>query len=141
MKKFLNFEDFLNESENINEETVEGYKYRFSFEGKKYIIHQGEKDKTIFGIKDKKGDWYVLTKGNLFSPDNNDLDKNSMVEFLQRGIKYFNVRNPVEIDDIKNSEWAKFFDYELKKKPGRLTKKYVVLKMHCGKAQCKYLSK
>jgi len=137
--EFLNYEDFLNEKL-INEDTIEGYKYRFDFEGKRYIIHQGEKDKTIFGIK-KDGDWYVMTKGHLFDPENHDMTRNEMVEFIQKGIKYFNIRNPVEVDTVKESEWAKFFDFELKKTPGRINKKYVILKLQCGKAAAKWLSK
>lgn len=139
-KIITNFDDFLNE-EHLNEDTIKGYKYHFNFEGKKYIIHQGTEDKTIFGIKDKDGEWSVMTKGNLFDPKTNDMEEKEFFEFIQRGIKFFNVRNPVEIDDIKESEWRKFFDYELKKKPGRLNKKYVVLKMHCGKAQSKWHAK
>lgn len=140
MKKLLGYEEFLNEDE-LNEETVEDYQYHFRFEGKRYTIHQGEKDKTLFGIKSKDGDWFVVTKGKLFAPDSHDKHKNEMIELIQRGIKYFNVRNPVEKEDVEESEWAKFFDFELKKKPGRINKKYVVLKLHCGKAQCKYLSR
>lgn len=139
--KFLNYEDFLNESQELNEKTIEGYSYRFNFEGKKYVIKQGKDDKSIFGIKGKDKDWYVMTKGNLFDPKVYDMDRNSFVEFIQKGIKYFNVRNPVEVDDVKNSEWAKFFKYELDKKPGRINKKYVVLKLHCGKAAAKWLTR
>lgn len=137
MKKILNYEDFLNE-ELLTEETIEGYKYRFMYDGKKYVISQGTKDKTIFGVKGKDGDWIVLTKGDLFDPTNHDMDRNEFVEFLQRGIKFFNIRNPVEVEDVKNSEWGKFFDFEIKKRPGRINKKYVVLKLHCGKASAKW---
>jgi hypothetical protein len=137
MEQILNFDDFLNEKL-ITEETIEGYKYRFMYDDKKYLIHQGTKDKTIFGVKGKDGDWIVLTKGDLFDPAKHDMDRNEFVEFLQRGVKYFNIRNPVEVEDVKNSEWGKFFDFELKKRPGRINKKYVVLKLHCGKASAKW---
>lgn len=139
MSKILDFEGFINEN-SLNEGTVEGYKYRFNFEGKKYTIHQGEKDKTLFGVKDKDGEWYVATKGKMFDSKSNDMEDKEFLEFIQRGIKFFNIRNPVEIEDVKQSEWKKFFNFELKNKPGRLNKKYVILKLHCGKAQSKYLS-
>ena len=141
MTEFLNYDDFLNEEERIDEDTVEGYKYRFTFEGKDYVIHQGTEDKTIFGIKGKKKAWKVMTKGKLFDPASNDMDRNEMVKFLQKGIKYFNIRADVGVEEVKESEWAKYFDFEVKNKPGRINKKYVVLKLHCGKAACKWLSK
>ena len=139
MSKILDFDGFINEN-SLNEGTIEGYKYHFRFEGKKYTVHQGEKDKTLFGIKDKDGEWYVATKGKVFDPKSNDMEDKEFFEFIQRGIKFFNIRNPVEVEDVKQSEWKKFFNFELKNKPGRLNKKYVVLKMHCGKAAAKWLS-
>lgn len=141
--KFLNYDDFVNENAKmIDEGTIEGYRYRFTFDGKKYFIDQGKDDETIFGVKDKKkGGWMVMTKGNLFDPAANEMDRNSFVEFLQKGIKFFNIRGEVTPDIVKDSEWAKFFDFELKKKPGRITKKYAVLKLHCGKASAKWLSR
>lgn len=138
--KFLGFDDFVNENE-LNEATIEGYEYRFTFDGVKYKIVQGTEDKTIFGIKNKDGEWRVLTKGKLFDPANYDMNRNEMVEFLQRGIKYFNVRNPVTLDDVRGSEWEKFFEWELANKPGRLDKKYTVMKLHCGKAAAKWLTR
>ena len=142
MERFMNYEDFLNENEVLlTEGTIAGYKYRFKFEDKKYLIHQGKKDKSIFGVKDKDGDWIVLTKGHLFTPKHYDMTRNEMVEFLQKGIKYFNVRNPVTVDDVKSSEWSKFFSFELEKKPGRITKRYCILKLHCGKAAAKWLTR
>jgi hypothetical protein len=144
MNYFRKFVEFLTEkaeTSKIEEGTIEGYKYRFTFEDKKYFIQQGTKDKSIFGIKDKDGDWIVLTKGSLFDPAEHDMDRNSMVEFLQRGIKYFNVRNPVTLDDVRGSEWEKFFKFELNKKPGRINKRYVILKLHCGKAAAKWLTR
>jgi hypothetical protein len=141
MQHVKKFGEYINEGKRIDEETVEGYQYHFTFEGDDYTIEQGTKDKTIFGIKGKDGDWLAMTKGHLFDPKEHDMDRDEFVKFIQRGIKYFNVRNPVEIEDVKNSEWAKFFDFELKKRPGRLKKKYVVLKMHCGKAAAKWLSR
>ena len=140
MERFMNYDDFLNENE-IFEGTITGYKYRFNFEDKKFLIHQGKKDKSIFGIKGKDDEWIVLTKGHLFTPSHYDMNRNEMVEFLQKGIKYFNVRNPVTPDDVKSSEWSKFFRFELEKKPGRLTKRYVVFKLHCGKAAAKWLTR
>jgi hypothetical protein len=132
-------ENFSQFEKSLNEGTIEGYRYHFNFEDKKYYITQGTKNKTLFGIKDKdSGKWKVLTKGDLFDPAKNGMDRNEMVEFIQRGIKYFNIRNPVEIEDVKESEWSKFFKYELDNKPGRLNKKYVILKLQCGKAQCKW---
>jgi hypothetical protein len=139
MTKILNFDEFLKES--LNEETVEDYRYRFRFEGKKYFIDQGTKDESIFGVKGKDGEWKVLTKGSLFDPKKNDMEKDEFVEFIQRGIKYFNVRNPVEVEDVKESEWKKFFKYELDNRPGRINKKYVILKLHCGKASAKWHSR
>ena len=141
--KFLNYDNFVNENAKmIDEGTIEGYRYRFTFDGKKYFIDQGKDDETIFGVKDeKKGGWFVMTKGNLFDPTANEMDRNAFVEFLQKGIKFFNIRGEVTPDIIKDSEWAKFFDFELKKKPGRITKKYAVLKLHCGKASAKWLSR
>lgn len=146
MPQFLDYNQFINEgeesldpkNEEINEDTVEGYEYHFNFEGKKYHIRQGKKDESIFGIKTKDGKWFCLTKGNLFNPEDKKMDLNEFIKFLQRGIKYFNVRNPVELEDVKNSEWSQYFDYEIKHRPGRITKKYVVLKMHCGKASAKW---
>lgn len=138
MEQIPNFEDFSNE---LNEETIKGYKYHFTFEDNDYTIHQGKKDKTIFGVKDKDGGWKAMTKGKLFDSSKNDMETSEMIQFIQRGIKYFNVRNPVEQKDVRESEWSKFFRFELKHKPGRLTKKYVILKLHCGKASCKWLSK
>jgi hypothetical protein len=139
MNLIENFQTFL---EKINEATVKGYRYHFNFEGKKYYITQGKKDKTIFGIKDKSsGKWKVITKGDLFDPGKNDMEKNEMVEFIQRGIKYFNIRNPVEVEDVKESEWSKFFKYELDNRPGRINKKYVIQKLQCGKAQAKWHSR
>ena len=145
-EKFLKFEDFLNENglqeeEIVNEATIEGYKYKFKFEGKDYIIEQGTEDESIFGVKDKDGEWTAMTKGNLFDPENYEMNRNEFLEFLQRGIKYFNVRNPVEISDVRDSEWAKFFKFELKDKPGRLKKRYVIIKLHCGKAACKWITR
>lgn len=132
-------ENFSQFEKSLNEGTIDGYKYHFNFEGKKYYITQGKKNKTIFGIKDKdSGKWKVLTKGDLFDPGKNGMERNEMVEFIQRGIKYFNIRNPVEIEDVKESEWSKFFKYELDNKPGRLNKKYVILKLQCGKAAAKW---
>ena len=133
LEKFSDFESKLNEA------TVKGYRYHFNFEGKKYYITQGKDDKTLFGVKDKDtGKWKVLTKGDLFDPANNDMDRKEMIEFIQRGIKYFNIRNPVEVEDVKESEWAKFFKYELDNRPGRINKKYVIMKLQCGKAQAKW---
>jgi hypothetical protein len=133
IENFSAFEDSLNEG------TVEGYRYHFNFEGKKYYITQGKKNQTLFGIKDKEsGKWKAMTKGDLFNPSKNDMDRKEMIEFLQRGIKYFNIRNPVEVEDVKESEWAKFFKFELDNKPGRINKKYVILKLQCGKAQAKW---
>ena len=140
MKHLTNLEDFLNEKL-IQEDTIEGYEYRFDFEEKRYIIKQGTKDKTIFGIKNKDGGWYVLTKGHLFDPEEHGMDRNKMVEFLQKGIKYFNIRSEVDKETLEDSEWVKFFDFELKKKPGRINKKYVILKLHCGKASAKWLTR
>lgn len=141
--KFLNYDDFVNENAKmIDEGTIEGYRYRFTFDGKKYFIDQGKDDETIFGVKDKKkGGWLVMTKGNLFDPSTNEMDRNAFVDFLQKGIKFFNIRGEVTPDIVKDSEWAKFFDFELKKKPGRITKRYCVLKLHCGKASAKWLSR
>lgn len=136
----LDYEKFINEQE-VNEDTIPGYKYHFDFEGDEYTIIQGKEDKTIFGIRKKDGEWRVMTKGRLFDPRENDMTRDEMTKFIQRGIKFFNVRNPVEIDTVKNSEWAKFFDFELKKRPGRINKKYVILKLHCGKAAAKWLAK
>lgn len=138
--KFLDYNDFLNEND-LNEGTIEGYKYKFKYSGKDYVIEQGHDDKSIFGVKDSDGEWIALTKGNLFDPENYDMDRNTFLEFLQKGIKYFNVRNPVDLNDVKESEWAKFFEYEIKEKPGRLKKKYVVIKLHCGKAAAKWLTR
>ena len=147
-EKFLKFEDFVNESElqdgdfdELNEATIEGYEYKFKFEGRDYIIKQGVDDKSIFGVKNKDGDWIAMTKGDLFDPKHSDMHRNEFIKFIQRGIKYFNVRNPVEVIDVKNSEWSKFFAYELAHKPGRLKKRYVVIKLHCGKAACKWLTR
>ena len=140
MNHVKRFQDFLNEKK-VNEDTLEGYEYRFDFEGDTYVIEQGTKDKTIFGIKGKDGEWDVMTKGHLFDPEENGMDRNEFVEFLQKGVKYFNIRNPVEVDDVKDSDWAKFFDFEIKKRPGRINKKYVVAKLHCGKAAAKWLSR
>ena len=132
-------ENFSEFEKSLNEGTIDGYRYHFNFEDKKYYITQGNKDKTIFGIKDKaSGKWKVLTKGDLFDPAKNDMDRNEMVEFIQRGIKYFNIRNPVEVEDVKESEWSKFFKYELDNKPGRINKKYVIQKLQCGKAAAKW---
>ena len=142
MDNLKSFIEFLNENE-LNEDTVDGYKYHFTFEDKDYTIVQGKKNKTIFGIKNDKGGWKVMTKGHLFDPKEHGHsdDPNEFFQFIQKGIKYFNVRNPIELDDVKESEWAKFFDFEIKKRPGRINKTYVVLKMHCGKAAAKWLAK
>lgn len=134
-EKFMDFDDFLNEN------TVANYRYRFSFDGKKYFIKRGKKNKDIFGIKNDEGKWIALTKGNLFSPKKNGMDRNSFVEHIQKGIKYFNIRNPVTVDDVKDSDWRKFFKFEIEKKPGRINKKYVILKLHAGKAAAKWLSR
>ena len=140
--KLKNFDDFINENEELNEDTIEGYRYHFDFDGKEYIIDQGKDDETIFGIKKKEGNgWLVMTKGNLFDPATNSMDRNEMVKFIQNGIKYFNVRNPVDAKDVRESEWKKFFAYELEHKPGRINKKYVILKLHAGKSAAKWLSK
>jgi hypothetical protein len=141
MSHVKKFNEFINEAERLDEDTIEGYNYHFDFEGDRYVIHQGKKDKTIFGIKDKKGGWKAMTKGHLFDPGEYDMDRDEFTKFLQRGIKFFNVRNPVTVEDVEGSEWAKFFDFELKKRPGRINKKYVVLKMHCGKAAAKWLAR
>ena len=142
MDHFKDFENFINESQALKEGTIEGYRYRFSLDGVKYFIDQGKEDKTIFGIKDKKkGGWKVMTKGDLFNPDTYDMDRNSFVEFIQKGIKFFNIRAEVDSSIVKDSEWAKFFSFELEKKPGRLTKNYVIMKLQCGKAAAKWHTK
>jgi hypothetical protein len=142
MDKFKKYEEFVNESESLEEGTIEGYRYRFTLDGKKYFIDQGKKDKTIFGIRDKeKGGWKVMTRGHLFDPKTNDMDRNSFIEFIQQGIKFFNIRAEADASLVKDSEWAKFFKFEIKKKPGRLTKNYVIKKLQCGKAACKWLSR
>lgn len=126
----------------LNEETVEGYEYHFTFDGDEYTIKQGTKDKTIFGIRKKDSkDWLVMTKGKFFDAQANGMDLKEMTDFLQRGIKFFNIRGEVDVEIVKDSEWAKFFDFELKKKPGRINKKYAVLKLHVGKAACKWLAR
>lgn len=140
--KFLGFDDFLNENE-LNEGTIEGYQYKFKYEDKNYRILQGTDDKSIFGIKDKDGEWIAMTKGKLFDPSNYDMHRNEFLEFLQRGIKYFNIRGATAVDarTVKESEWGKFFEFELNEKPGRLKKRYVILKLHCGKAAAKWLTR
>ena len=154
MNILLSFDEFLDEEffENIpfdeldesmeilNEDTIEGYKYHFTFEGTDYTIRQGKKDETIFGIK-HEGKWKVLTKGRLFDPRLHDMHKNEMTNFIQKGIKYFNIRGNVDVDTVKESQWAKFFKFEIAKKPGRINKKYVILKLHAGKASAKYWAK
>ena len=82
-----------------------------------------------------------MTKGKLFDPANHDMDRNSFVEFLQRGVKFFNIRDEVNASLVEESEWGKFFKFEIKKKPGRLTKRYVIQKLHCGKAAAKWMTK
>jgi hypothetical protein len=142
MDRFKNFDDFVNESEAVEEGTIEGYRYRFTLDGKKYFIDQGKKDKSIFGIKDKKtGGWKVMTKGKLFDPDNHDMDRNTFVEFIQKGIKFFNIRGEVDASVVRDSEWDIFFKFELEKKPGRLTKNYVIQKLQCGKAAAKWITR
>jgi hypothetical protein len=140
MNHIKKFDEFLNEGM-IEEDTAPDYKYHFKYEGKMHYIHQGKDDESIFGIKGKDGDWYVMTKGDLFDPAKNDMEKKEFLSFLQRGVKYFNIRGEVDINDVKDSEWAKFFKFELAKKPGRINKKYCVLKMHCGKASAKWHSR
>ena len=101
-----------------------------------------KKDKSIFGIKDKKtGGWKVMTKGKLFDPDNHDMDRNTFVEFIQKGIKFFNIRGEVDASVVRDSEWDIFFKFELEKKPGRLTKNYVIQKLQCGKAAAKWITR
>lgn len=140
MKYVKDFNEFLNE-DILNEDTIEGYVYHFTYEGNDYEITQGKKDKTIFGIKKKDGGWKAITKGHLFDPKHNDMDRNEMTKFLQKGIKFFNIRADVNVEEVRDSEWAKYFDFEIRKRPGRINKKYVILKLHCGKAQCKWLSR
>ena len=138
MKNVLNFENFLSDDP-INEDTVEGYEYHFTYEGNDYNISQGKKDKTIFGIKDKDK-WKVITKGKLFDPSANEMDRNEFVKFLQKGIKFFNIRSEINLDILKESDWAKFFKFEIHKRPGRINKRYVIQKLHCGKAAAKWHS-
>ena len=142
--EILNFDEYLNENEDenssLNEDTIEGYTYHFDYNGKTYKIHQGKEDKTIFGVK-KDGKWKAMTKGDLFDAKKHSMTRDEMIKFLQKGIKFFNIRSQVDIDILRDSQWAKFFDFEIKKRPGRINKKYVILKLHCGKAACKWLAK
>ena len=115
----------------------ERLKYNFSFNGHRYTIHQAKTNPSKFGIKDKDGEWEIYVRNTLFDHERHDMDPKEFLDFIQRGIKHFYILDPVTRDDVSNSEWKDFFKWELKhNKP--INKRYVVIKLHCGKANARW---
>jgi hypothetical protein len=120
----------------IEDELNERLKYHFSLDDVRYTIFQAKTNDTKFGTK-KDGDWDIYVKGDSFNPYVHDMEPKEFLKFLQRGIKYFNIRQDITHKDVADSEWKQFFKHELKHNEP-LNKRIVIVKLHCGKANAKW---
>jgi hypothetical protein len=112
-------------------------KYNFSFDHKRYTIHQAKTNPSKFGVKDKNGNWEVYVRDDIFDPKRFDMGDDEFLEYIQRGIKHFNILGEVTRKEVTESEWKQLFRYELKHdKP--INKRYVILKLQCGKRNAKW---
>lgn len=120
-----------------SEEVNESSKYHFSYNNNRYTIHQAKSNPSKFGIKDKNGEWEVFVRNEVFDPEHHDMEPKEFLDWVQRGIKHFNILGKVTRDEVFNSEWRPLFKYELKhKKP--INKRYVILKLQCGRRNAKW---
>ena len=111
-------------------------KYHFDYNHNTYTIHQAETNKSKFGIK-KHGKWVLYVRNRIFDPKRFKMEPDEFLAWVQKGIKHFNILGEVTRKDVFESEWKKLFRHELKhNKP--INKKYVVLKLHCGKRNARY---
>jgi hypothetical protein len=123
--------------EEWSSESVNEAKYHFSFDNKRYTIHQAKTNPSKFGIKDKDGDWEVYVRNEVFDPENHEMKPKEFLDWVQRGIKHFNILGEVSRKEIAESEWKPLFSYELKhNKP--INKRYAILKLQCGKRNAKW---
>ena len=107
-------------------------KYHFSYNHFRYTIRQSKDNPSKFGIKTKEGDWEIFTQDHTFDAKKHDMEINEFLDWIQTGIKHFNILGVVTRKEIAESEWKSFFRYELKhNKP--INKRYAVLKLQCGK--------
>jgi hypothetical protein len=120
-----------------NQEKIFETKYHFSFNNYRYTIHQAKTNPSKFGIKDKDGEWEVYVRNEVFDPEHHEMDPDEFLEHIKRGIKHFTILGEVTRDDVFNSEWKDLFRYELKHKLP-INKRYVVLKLQCGKRNAIY---
>lgn len=129
----FNIKTFDEWSEEVNESS----KYHFSYNNNRYTIHQAKSNPSKFGIKDKNGEWEVFVRNEVFDPEHHDMEPKKFLDWVQRGIKHFNILGEVTRDEVFNSEWRSLFKYELKhKKP--INKRYVILKLQCGRRNAKW---
>lgn len=112
-------------------------KYNFSFDHKRYTIRQAKTNPSKFGIKDKDGNWEVFVRNDIFDPKRFDMEDKDFLDWVQRGIKHFNILGEVTRKEVFESEWKDLFKFELKNnKP--INKRYVILKLQCGKRNAKW---
>ena len=124
------FEEWSNEE--LNET-----KYHFHFDNKRYTIHQARTNPSKFGIKTKDGEWEVFVRNEVFDPEHHEMKPKEFLDWVQRGIKHFNILGEVTRKEVFDSEWKSLFRYELKHHR-MINKRYVILKLQCGKRNAKW---
>ena len=120
----------------INEDLFES-KFHFNFDHKRYTIHQARTNPSKFGIKDKDGNWEIFVRNDIFDPKKFGMKSKDFLDWVQRGIKHFNILGEVTRNEVSDSEWKQLFNFELKhNKP--INKKICILKMQCIKRNVKW---
>ena len=116
---------------------LETLKYHFSFNNKRYTIHQAETNSSKFGIKDKKGNWEVYVRDDIFDPKRFDMEDDEFLTWRQKRVKHFNMLGKVARTEVANSDWKKLFRYELKHDEP-LNKRLVIFKLQAGRRNAKW---
>lgn len=111
--------------------------YHFSYNNHRYTIHQAKSNPSKFGIKDKDGEWEVYVRNDIFDPSRFDMEGKDFLDWIQRGIKHFNILGEVTRKEVSESEWKPLFKYELKHNEP-INKRYVILKLQCGRRNAKW---
>ena len=123
----MNFNEYM-EDLSLDESST----YHFDYNEFRYTIRTAHTNTSKFGIKDKHGDWEVYAKDDDFNPYTHGMKGSEMLTLIQDGIKHFTILDPVKFSDVRESRWRKFFRKELKHME-KINKRYVILKLHCGK--------
>lgn len=112
-------------------------RYHFSYNNNRYTIHQAKTNPSKFGVKNKDGEWEVYVRNDIFDPSRFDMEDKEFLDWIQRGIKHFNILGEVTRKEVFESEWKDLFKYELKHNEP-INKRYVILKLQCGKRNAKW---